>query len=106
MLDKFANESGTFSYNETAGEYRRDGLVGGRQHILYLNHYKISQPGWILADEKKKKKKALNPVKYFIVNFPQIFLTFPLCSGLCCLSGADWFTVEILEQRLEGIRTL
>ena len=68
--------------------------MGGRQHILYLNHYKISQPGWILADEKKKKKKALNPVKYFIVNFPQIFLTFPLSvqDYVVCpeLIGSQW----------------
>ena len=61
LVENFANLSGSFTYNETAGEYRRDKLVAGREYILYLNEYKYTHPGWILTD-KKKQKKRLNPV--------------------------------------------
>ena len=35
--------------------------MAGKQYVLYLNVYKNAQPGWILTDTKKQKKK-LNPV--------------------------------------------
>ena len=60
-MENFDNLSGTFTYNETAGEYRRDQLLAGQQYVLYLNEYKYTHPGWILADIKKQRKK-LNPV--------------------------------------------
>ena len=96
QLGNFANLSGTFTYNETAGEYR-----AGQQYVLYLNLYKNAQSGWILTDTKKQKK-MLNPVKreIFLLDFKSF-----LNSGLCSLSGADQVSVEILEQRGEGILT-
>ena len=60
LVENFDNLSGTFTFNETAGEYRRDQLVSGQQYVLYLND-KYTDPGWILADMKTQRKK-LNPV--------------------------------------------
>ena len=101
QLGNFANLSGTFTYNETAGEYRADQLMAGQQYVLYLNLYKNAQSGWILTDTKKQKK-MLNPVKreIFLIDFKSFSN-----SGLCSLSGADQVSVEILEPRGEGILT-
>ena len=62
LVENFASLSGSFTYNETAGDYRADQLIAGQQYVLYLNAYKNAQSGWILTDNKKEKK-MLNPVK-------------------------------------------
>ena len=75
LVENFDNLSGTFTYNETAGEYRRDKLVSGQQYLLYLNEYKYALSGWILADTKKQRKK-LNPVLSVIVLIVSLFYQF------------------------------
>ena len=42
--------------------------MDGQQYILYLNEYKLSNPGWILSTENKQRKK-LNPVNYIFLRF-------------------------------------